>query len=502
MPVIVGTNGNDDLTSGPTGDTILALAGDDIIRSGAVLPGEFYGGLGNDTYVITRQDTIVENPGEGIDTIRTTLNDYTIPANVEDLVFTGTGAFAGHGNTLNNHITGGAGRDRLEGGDGNDTLMGGDGDDVLDGGNGGDTMDGGLGNDTYISDGLDSINDAGGVDTIVYAVAGTFSMPGGIENAVALFDHTSITGNGGDNVFTGSAGSQTFAGRGGNDSFDGGDGIDTVSYFGAFQSLNVDLNQGRASSNGWGGTDTLTNIENVIGTNQNDVIVGNAGANVLNGLDGSDTLAGLGGDDVLIGGSGAADELIGGDGNDIYQFAESSDTIVETATGGSDTVFTIASTFILPDNVETVVYLGAGDFLGIGGSTGNGLRGGAGNDTLSGNGGDDVLVGDSGNDLLQGGAGADLFRYLGGETGLDRILDFTANVDKLQVSSAYYAPVGTLQFVSGPGAAATSANSTFIYDTNTGIVSFDHDGTGGDAAVQLAQLNTGLTLTVNDFGFF
>ena len=79
----------------------------------------------------------------------------------------------------------------------------------------------------------------------------------------------------------------------------------------------------------------------------------------------------LGGDDVLIGGPGAADELIGGDGNDIYQFAESSDTIVETATGGSDTVFTLSSTFILPDNVETVVYLGAGDFLGIGGSTGN-----------------------------------------------------------------------------------------------------------------------------------
>jgi len=498
MPVIVGTNGNDDLTGGPLGDTIIALAGDDIIRSGAALPGEFYGGLGNDTYFITRPDTIVENPGEGTDTISTTLNDYTLPANVEDLIFTGTGPFAGHGNNLNNHLTGSGDRDRLEGGDGNDTLMGGGGDDVLDGGAGFDVMDGGMGNDTYLFDGIESVNDAGGNDTVVFTVAGTFTMPGAIENAVATLDGTYVTGNGGNNVFTGGAGSQTFAGRGGSESFDGGDGVDTIDYSGAFLSLRLDLNQGQATANGWGGTDVIANIENVVGTMQNDVIVGNASANTLNGLTGSDTLAGLGGDDVLIG----AGELIGGDGNDIYWVDSTSSTLVEVAGGGSDTVFTHSSTFILPDNVETVVFLGLGNFLGIGGSTSNGLKGGEGNDTLSGMGGDDVLVGDSGNDELQGGAGADLFRYFGGQTGLDRILDFTANEDKLQVSSAFYHPVGTLQFVAGPGASSNSANATFLYDTNTGIVSFDSDGTGAAAAVQLAQLNTGLTLTVSDFGVF
>lgn len=48
---------------------------------------------------------------------------------------------------------------------------------------------------------------------------------------------------------------------------------------------------------------------------------------------------------------------------------------------------------------------------------------------------------------------------------------------------------------------AKSTNPTFLYDTNTGIVSYDDDGTGAHAAVQLAQLNLGLTLTVSDFVF-
>jgi len=153
-------------------------------------------------------------------------------------------------------------------------------------------------------------------------------------------------------------------------------------------------------------------------------------------------------------------------------------------------------------HVETLIYTGSGSFLGIGGSTNNSIIGGAGADSLSGLDGDDLLIGKSGNDQLQGGNGADLFRYLGGETGLDRILDFTANVDKLQVSSASFQPVGTLQFVSGAGAAAVSADVTFLYDTNTGIVSFDRDDTGAGAAVQLAQLNLGPSLTVSDFGVF
>ena len=98
MAVITGTNGNDDLTGGSGGDTILALDGNDILRSGTGFPGEFHGGRGDDTYFLTRGDTVVEQAGEGTDTVNTNAAEYVLPANVENLAFTGSGAFRGHGN--------------------------------------------------------------------------------------------------------------------------------------------------------------------------------------------------------------------------------------------------------------------------------------------------------------------------------------------------------------------------------------------------------------------
>ena len=51
------------------------------------------------------------------------------------------------------------------------------------------------------------------------------------------------------------------------------------------------------------------------------------------------------------------------------------------------------------------------------------------------------------------------------------------------------------------GTAAQSADSTFLYDPATGVLRYDPDGNGAAAAVGLAQLNTGLTLSISDFGF-
>ncbi|MBJ7415170.1 MAG: hypothetical protein JHC88_06885 [Niveispirillum sp.] len=84
------------------------------------------GGLGNDVYVVdATTDVVVELAGEGTDTIRTDLASLTLVANVENLTYTGTGAFTGTGNALANVITGGAGADTLTGGGGADTLTGG-----------------------------------------------------------------------------------------------------------------------------------------------------------------------------------------------------------------------------------------------------------------------------------------------------------------------------------------------------------------------------------------
>ncbi|WP_159442824.1 beta strand repeat-containing protein, partial [Agrobacterium rosae] len=129
-----GTAANDLLVGGDGNDVILSLAGNDVILAGSgndTLDGgagadTLVGGAGNDTYVIDDAgDVVVENAGGGTDLVRTALASYTLGANVENLTYTGTVAFAGTGNALNNVIRGGAGADTLDGGTGNDTLNGG-----------------------------------------------------------------------------------------------------------------------------------------------------------------------------------------------------------------------------------------------------------------------------------------------------------------------------------------------------------------------------------------
>ena len=134
-------------------------------------------GAGNDTYVTSTDDQIVELPNAGVDTIRTSLSSYSLASHgeIENLLHVGYSAFQGAGNDLDNSITGGAGNDTLnglagndtlignggddslEGGDGFDSLAGGDGNDTLDGGISGDTMSGGAGNDTYVASTDDQI---------------------------------------------------------------------------------------------------------------------------------------------------------------------------------------------------------------------------------------------------------------------------------------------------------------------------------------------------------
>ncbi|KAA0568850.1 FG-GAP-like repeat-containing protein, partial [Azospirillum sp. Sh1] len=131
------------LIGGSGSDLLYGRAGNDTLDGGAGID-TLRGGAGNDTYLVNDAgDVIVETAGEGTDEVRTGLASYTLAANVENLVYTGTAAFTGTGNTGNNFITGGTGNDSLTGDAGNDTL---------DGGAGADTLVGGTGNDTYIVD--------------------------------------------------------------------------------------------------------------------------------------------------------------------------------------------------------------------------------------------------------------------------------------------------------------------------------------------------------------
>ncbi|WP_317277433.1 hypothetical protein [Kordiimonas aestuarii] len=125
---------------------------------------------------------------------------------------------------------------------------------------------------------------------------------------------STATNVGGDDTLLGGAGNDFLIGGDGNDSMDGGAGEDSVSYKKSNSGVSVDLAGGTASGDIAQG-DTLAAIENVIGSDYNDTLTGNAGANVLIGGMGADSLSGGTGNDTLLGGNGD-DTLDGGDGED------------------------------------------------------------------------------------------------------------------------------------------------------------------------------------------
>ncbi|RZJ44652.1 MAG: tandem-95 repeat protein, partial [Brevundimonas sp.] len=403
-----------DVLIGSTGyDVLIGLEGDDRLIGGHGLADELYGGLGDDTYVVdTIGDTLVELAGEGFDTVETTAPEYTLPANIEALIFTGVGAFIGTGNASANVITGGAGADVLFGLDGNDTLRG---------GAGLNTLHGGLGDDTYV---IESASDvivelAGeGIDTVRTTLS-TWTLGTNLENLTyAGTGAFTGTGNAAANVITGGAGDDILIGGAGNDTLIGGAGKDTASYATATGAVDVRLNGGVTRIDGHGGIDTLIGIENVTGSSFDDLLIGDNGANVLRGGLGRDTLIGLDGDDILEGGEGLANTLQGGRGDDTYIVSAVGDSIVEFAGEGVDTVLTGLGSVRLSANVENLTYTGSGTFFGQGNAGDNIIRGGLGRDTLMGHDGNDILIGGDGvPDELHGGAGDDIYVITaGGDT--------------------------------------------------------------------------------------
>jgi hypothetical protein len=112
-----------------------------------------------------------------------------------------------------------------------------------------------------------------------------------------------LNGGAGDDVLFGGDGNDTLDGGSGNDTLNGGTGIDTVTYADATVGVTVNLVAGTAT--GGAGTDLLSNIENVVGSNFNDTIQGGSGTNVIDGGAGNDILIGGGRSDTLTGGAGA-----------------------------------------------------------------------------------------------------------------------------------------------------------------------------------------------------
>jgi hypothetical protein len=230
--IIISDGGNDKLYGGLGHDVLIGGAGDDILSGGTGVANEMYGGAGNDKYIVSAAgDTLVENPGEGIDTVYANVSLYFMHDNFENLIFTGTGNFTGIGNTAANTIVGGAGDDVLDGGAGAANLL-----------------IGGAGNDTYVVQvaGDTIVEQAGGGTDTVETALSSYTLGANLEN-LTFTDGGSFfgTGNALDNVISGGnandildggLGADTLIGHGGSDGFLfdtalGGGNVDTIGDF-------------------------------------------------------------------------------------------------------------------------------------------------------------------------------------------------------------------------------------------------------------------------------
>ncbi|AIG05381.1 retention module-containing protein [Pseudomonas fluorescens] len=165
-------------------------------------------------------------------------------------------------------------------------------------------------------------------DDILMAGAGNNILNGGDGNDV-------LTAGSGNNEMHGGNGNDLLFSGIGNDLLDGGAGIDTVSYAHATAGVTVNLGLATSQVTGGAGTDTLLALENLIGSNFNDVLTGDGSNNLISGGLGNDTLKGEGGDDILIGGPGN-NTLTGGAGADTFQYLTGNsghDVITDFAVG-------------------------------------------------------------------------------------------------------------------------------------------------------------------------
>jgi Ca2+-binding RTX toxin-like protein len=422
---IYGQDGNDELYGDENSDILVGGAGNDRLS----------GGSSNDTYQFSGsfgQDLIYDY-GD----VNTILfqdlkrSDVTIEYDDRDLFITNAATgdrvaieyYSYYKEYYTIRFTDGA---YVEGPTaGNDTLSGTYSADIIDGLGGNDTIFGGYGNDTLI----------GGLDTdTLYGDDGNDKLVGGL----------------------------------GNDTLVGGGGIDRASWANDGGTAGITVNLATGTAQRGGEADTLNGIEEIDGTNYNDTITGDAGANYLGGLNGIDTLNGGDGNDTFAGGSGN-DTMNGGTGSDTVTFDLSGAGVTlnlatDVATRGSETDRIV--------DIENAIGSNFADTL-RGDAAVNQLFGLGGTDTLYGEGGRDVLVGGAGKDTLYGGGDRDRFDFNAGDGGVD------ANADVLKGFD---------------GAGATLGDTIDLADLYGGTLTFK--GTAGFSGVNQVRLVNEGTVTV------
>jgi Ca2+-binding RTX toxin-like protein len=437
------------------------------------------GGRGDDTYLVDNAaDLVLEQPGEGTDTVVASLS-FALAENVENLTLTGR-AITGTGNGLDNLMVGnteanvldgGAGADRMSGrggddiyivddvgdavtenvGEGDDTVIaslsytlgdnvedlrlvgsadlagsgnalsnvleGNSGSNLLDGGGAADRMFGGAGDDTYVVDDAGDLatETAGdGNDTVLASVS--YALSENVEN-LTLAGSADLSGFGNelDNHLTGNAGANLLDGAGGGDLMTGGAGDDSY----VVDDVRDQVVEWFASGN-----DTvLAGIDYVLPQFvENLLLTGAALSGAGNEL--ANTMYGNALDNLVDGGS-SADSMMGGGGNDTYIVDDTGDTVHENAGEGADHVIASVS-YTLSQKVENLTLVGSADLS----ATGNDL-----DNVIEGNDGANLIDGGAGADTLSGGAGDD--RYMADDAA-DTVLEAqNAGIDTIVSSVSY-----------------------------------------------------------------
>jgi trimeric autotransporter adhesin len=461
------------------------------------------GGAGNDTYVVNNaSDVIVENSGEGTDTVQTGFT-WTLATNFENLTLTGSSNINGTGNSVANVITSNSGVDTLTGGTGNDTyvvnnasdvivenssegtdlvqssvsftlvsntenltligssnidgagnsavniITGNGGDNTLDGGSGADTMIGGRGNDTYVVDDTSDVvteGAIGGTDLVQSSV--NWTLGAYVEN-LALTGSSGLTGTGNslDNTLTSNTGVDTLIGGVGDDTYVTNNASDVVT---ENASEGTDLVQSSVSFTLGSYVEnlTLTGSTGLTGT-------GNSLANIITSNSGVDTLT-------------------GGTGNDTYVVSNASDVIVENSSEGTDLVLSGVN-FTLATNVEKLTLTGSDTLAGTGNSLDNTITGNSGNNTLDGGAGTDTLVGGAGNDTYVVDTTTDVITENASE-GTDTIQS------SITFNLGSYANIENLMLTGSSNINGTGNSLDNLITSNSGIDTLT-GGTGNDTYV-------------------
>lgn len=523
--------GADIVTVGDGGSSVRTGGGDDVIVSGAGND-QIDGGNGANTAHMGAGDDDYFHDTSRFDTGA----EQVFGEAGNDDIFTGRGSDVLNGGSGNDRIYGGDGDDQSQGGSGNDVLFGEAGADTLEGGAGDDALNadentryfqeypdadvlrGGDGNDGLTGGfGADLLNGDDGNDSLNVMVY--------INNFGEVLD-TAV-----DHVF-GGRGTDTFyvTGMGNNGNSDdlevifAARGTTLVKVGGVTVADAVEIEALLVQTYSNGTTHLVgSDLGDIFrsGAAADDDMTARGGNDTVQAGAGSDTILAGEGNDSLTASLGGDDRINLGDGDDMAEVvALFSWQPPETGLGrisgglgvdqlkvsGTDKAMVFDGSAIFVDGVKVAV---ASDFescLLNGGSANDSLRGQSGADLLFGNSGSDTLTGGNGADTLFGGTSADTltgglgndsFVFQGQGQGPDLITDFSGG-DKLQFNRFAFASTATLVATGTPVPGGPGA--VFLYDTATGALSYDADGTGALAASAVAVLQNGGTAATLTLG--